>query len=413
MPPTAPPTAPPPTSPAASLAALRFAATLAEDALAGKPLDDAAALSLLEDFPTKPTLSERGTNPPATIPLPALLAAAHAVRSHYYGNQVRVHVLNNAQNGHCPEDCSYCTQAKTSTADIHPYPIKSSDEMLAEARAAHAAGAHRYCMVFAGRGLENPKSSRLKQLTDAVKRIKAEVPVEVCVSAGLLSEAAAADLADAGVDRYNHNLNTSPRNYATICSTHTYEDRQNTLAAARSQGLSLCSGVIVGMGETREELVALARSLRDLNAESIPVNFLLPFEGNRMNRPVNLTPTYCLRVLCLFRLMCPSAEVRVAAGREFHLRSLEPLALQPANSLFLGGYLNARGAAAQKLYQMLTDAGYQLDADAELEDVFAQLQREAAPPSAQRLPPSASPLTQLTTPAIKTTAELRPACSPA
>ncbi|MEM6553090.1 MAG: biotin synthase BioB [Planctomycetota bacterium] len=348
-----------------ALESLRVAQRLAERALADEPVPMEEALGLLRD-------AEREGD--EAIALPALLSAAYAVRSHYFGNKVRVHVLNNAQNGHCPEDCAYCTQAKTSTADINPYPMKSIDEMLGEAEAAKAAGAHRYCMVFAGRG---PSGSRVNQLVTAVGRIKDEVGIEVCVSAGLLKQEQAERLAEAGVDRYNHNLNTSPRNYGTICSTHTYEDRQQTLAAARGAGMSLCSGLIVGMGETREELVDLAVTLRGMEAESIPVNFLLPFEGNLMNRPVDLTPRFCLRVLCLFRLMCPRAEVRVAAGREHHLRSLEPMALQPANSLFLGGYLNAKGGEAKRMYRLLMDAGYELDAEGKASELFEGMSAES------------------------------------
>ncbi len=375
--------------PVKPLESLRLAHDLAEAALADRPLDPAQAQALLVDGES------------AVIELPALVSAAYAVRREHFGDAVRVHVLNNAQNGHCPEDCAYCTQAKTSDADINPYPLKSQDEMLAEARAAKDAGAHRYCMVFAGRG---PSGSRTAKLAEAVKRIKAEVGIEVCVSAGLLDGDKADVLAEAGVDRYNHNLNTSARNYATICSTHTYDDRKDTLAAARGAGISLCSGLIVGMGETRAELVELGRTLHELQAESIPVNFLLPFEGNRMNRPVDLTPRYCLRVLCLFRLMCPRAEVRVAAGREHHLRSLEPVALQPANSLFLGGYLNARGAEAQRLYGMLADSGFTLDADAELTRLMQETAQVATEANG-----SAVPLTcGAAQPQIKSREELRP-----
>jgi biotin synthase len=375
------------------LAGLALAHRLAERSLADAPLDAELAVSLLRDGADE------------AIDLPSLLAAAHAVRSHHFGDAVRVHVLNNAQNGHCPEDCSYCTQAKSSTADINPYPMKSLDEMLDEARAAQRSGAHRYCMVFAGRG---PSAGRTRQLADAVRRIKEEVGIEVCVSAGLLDEAKAEQLAAAGVDRYNHNLNTSARNYASICTTHTYEDRENTLAAARHAGISLCSGLIVGMGETRDELVALATTLRELAAESIPVNFLLPFEGNLMNRPVDLTPRYCLRVLCLFRLMCPRAEVRVAAGREHHLRSLEPMALQPANSLFLGGYLNARGAEARKLYATLRDAGYTLDTTADAAELFAGLDHDPAEASRLDGKPAELTCSGKNGPSIKSMEDLRP-----
>lgn len=302
----------------------------------------------------------------------ALVQAAFEVRCQAFGRKVQIHVINNASNGHCPEDCSYCSQAKTSDVEIEKYPPKPEEEILAEAKLAHDSGAHRYCMVFAGRG---PSERRTETLARIVRRIKATYPIEVCVSAGLLDVSKAKVLQEAGLDRYNHNLNTAEETYAKICTTHTYADRLNTVRAARQAGLSVCSGMIVGMGESAEEVVEVAVTLGELQAASIPVNFLLPFDGTAL--PANpaareLTPDYCLRVLCMFRLMNPKAEVRIAAGRELHLRSLQALALYPANSLFLDGYLNSRGDAARNTLLMIRDAGFEIVSPFDVEALLAQ-----------------------------------------
>lgn len=365
---------------------------LTADALAGAVPDAAAMASLLTD---------------PDIDLMPLLHAAYAVRRHHFGHTVQVHILNNAQNGRCPEDCSYCTQAKTSEAGIEPYAMKSPDEVLAEAERAYRAGAMRYCMVFSGRG---PSAKRTAQLADLVRTIKGRFPsLQVCVSAGLLDEDKAHTLAGAGLDRLNHNLNTSRETYADICTTHTYDDRLNTLRAAKGAGLQTCSGVIAGMGETAEELVEVALTLREINSESIPVNFLLPFEGNVLDTPAGLTPAYCLRVLCMFRFTNPRADVRCAAGREYHLRSLEPLCLYPANSLFLDGYLNGRGAQRQRTYRMIRDLGFTIVSDHDLDDLLED--PDAAPPThPDTAPPQRATITvDGGRPTLKTIDELRPA----
>jgi len=360
-----------------------FYQQLADEALADRAPDQATGLALLTD--------------PAVELLP-LLTAAYTVRRARFGRAVQVHILNNAANGKCPEDCGYCTQARTSEADIADYPIKGEAEVLAEAKRAYEAGAHRYCMVFAGRG---PNEKRTAVLADLVRKVKAAYPLEVCVSAGLLDDAKAQALADAGLDRLNHNLNTSRGRYPSICSTHTYDDRLNTLRSARRAGLATCSGLIAGMGETPAELVELAMELRGLGSESIPVNFLLPFEGNAVKDPAGLTPEYCLRILCLFRLTNPRAEVRCAAGREFHLRSMEVMCLYPANSLFLDGYLNGRGQERRRTYQMIRDAGFEIVSDHGVDDLLAQI-------AADTDPRSCAAVTVDGRPALKTAAELHP-----
>ena len=309
------------------------------------------------------------------VELIPLLNAAYEVRKTFVGKDVSIHIINNAQNGFCPEDCHYCAQAKSSEANIEEYPIKSDDEIMLEAKNAYEKGAHRYCMVFAGRG---PSSTRTNKLADLIKKIKSKYPLEICVSAGLLDTEKAKTLKQAGLDRLNHNLNTSEKNYPKICTTHTYQDRLNTLQAAKTAGLQLCSGIIMGMGEVHADILDVAYKLRDVEAQSIPVNFLIPIEGNQLNQYPDLTPEYCLRALCLFRFINPKAEIRMAAGRELHLRDMEVLGLYPANSLFLDGYLNTKGAKTQKTLQMIKDAGFTIKSDHDLDELLVQPQ-EAQP----------------------------------
>lgn len=292
------------------------------------------------------------------LPLLPLLHEAFVVRERHFGRRVQVHVLNNAQNARCPEDCGYCSQSAISDAPLRPWPWKKREELIAEARAAADAGAFRYCMVASGRG---PTDRQVDYLAEVVREIKAEVPVQICVSAGLLDEPKARRLKEAGVDRLNHNLNTSERHYPEICSTHTFADRVATLEAARKAGLEACSGLIIGMGESDDDIVEVALRLRELEVPSIPVNFLIPIEGNPVYSDGSLTPERALRVLALMRLANPSAEVRAAGGREGHLGALEALALYPANSLFVEGYLTTRGRDARDTYRMIRDAGFEVE----------------------------------------------------
>lgn len=298
-----------------------------------------------------------------------LLALAYRFRCQYFGRTVTVHILNNVQNGMCPEDCRYCAQSASSSAPIEGYAMKSDEEIYAEAAAAHAAGAGRYCMVFSGTG---PSDSRIAHLVRLIREIKHRHHMEVCVSPGVVNTDQARQLKEAGLDRLNHNINTSEKYYRYICTSHTYADRLGTLRAAHAAGLPVCSGVIIGMGEGPEDVYGMARALRDAGAASIPVNFLIPVAGIAIKAAVGLTPEYCLRVLCLFRLMNPSAEIRVAAGRELHLRSLEPLGLYAANSLFLQGYLNAKGAADNRTLRMISDMGFTLTSDIPLEALLSR-----------------------------------------
>ena len=305
----------------------------------------------------------------AEIEILPLLDSAYRVRKKYTGTGVQLHIINNAQNGGCPEDCHYCTQAKSSSTNINNYSVKPDSEILAEAQRAYKSGAYRYCMVFAVRG---PSRNRITRLARIIKMIKSQYPLQVCLSAGLIDQGGAQLLKNAGLDRLNHNLNTSEDHYPNICTTHKYADRINTLSAAQEVGIELCSGLIVGMGESSRDIIEVAKTLRKLGVSSIPVNFLLPFKGNALDAPSEITPEYCLRVLCLFRFLNPEAEIRIAAGREVHLRSMEVMALYPANSLFVDGYLNAKGDSRSRTLQMIKDAGVTIKADQSVEQLLRQ-----------------------------------------
>jgi biotin synthase len=316
---------------------------LARNALAGNAPSEGDALWVLDG---------------PDVELLPLLQAAYQPRHHAFGRKVMVHVLNNVQNGLCPEDCGYCSQNKDSDSAIRKYAMKSDEAILAEAEAAVKTGASRYCMVLSGRG---PTIDRTRRIAGVIKEIKSRWPIEVCLSAGLMGDEHAQILKEAGLDRMNHNLNTSERRYDEITSTHSYADRVATLEAAKRSGIQSCSGLIVGMGEDSIDIIEVAFKLRELEVPSIPVNFLIPIEGNRVRDDGSLTPDRCLRSLCLMRFINPTAEIRVAGGREGHLRSMQPLSLYPANSLFVEGYLTTRGDAVEDTYAMIRDAGFEIE----------------------------------------------------
>lgn len=285
-----------------------------------------------------------------------LVAAAGRLRQKFFGNTVKVNYLVNLKSGLCPEDCTYCSQRLGSKAEILKYTWLKPQEAVHQAGLGVAGGASRVCMVASGKG---PTDRDVDRVATMIGQLKDEHPeVEVCACLGILKEGQAAKLHAAGADAYNHNLNTAESLYPEICSTHTYQDRVDTVGQARHAGLSPCSGLIVGLGENPEQLVEAVFALRDLEADSIPVNFLMPFDGTPLEGTWLLTPLGCLRILALVRLACPQAELRMAGGREMHLRTQQPAALQVANSIFLGDYLTSEGQAAAADLAMIADAGF-------------------------------------------------------
>jgi len=285
-----------------------------------------------------------------------VVAAAFKVRLRYFNRRVKLNYLVNIKSGLCPEDCSYCSQRLGSSADVLKYTWLKPDEVISNAEAGVQAGAKRVCLVASGRG---PNDADITRVSTAIAQFKDKNPdVEVCACLGLLSDGQAERLKQAGTTAYNHNLNTAESNYQDICTTHDYADRAETVSKAKQAGLSPCSGLIAGMGETDTELVDVVFALRELDPDSVPVNFLIPFEGTPLGGEWSLTPQRCLRILATVRFACPDAEVRLAGGREIHLRSLQPLALHIVNSIFLGDYLTSEGQAGARDLEMIADAGF-------------------------------------------------------
>ncbi|MDU2241502.1 MAG: biotin synthase BioB [Paenibacillus sp.] len=287
-----------------------------------------------------------------------LMEAAYRIRRHYYGNKVKLNMIINAKSGLCPEDCGYCSQSLVSTASIPKYPLLDKDTLVAGAREALQRKAGTYCIVASGKG---PTDKELEQVTEAVAEIRSTMPLKICACLGILREEQARKLSEAGVHRYNHNVNTSRANYPSITTTHTYDQRVATVETAKAHGMSPCSGVIIGMGESDEEIVEMALALRELDADSVPVNFLNAIPGTPLERAGRVTALQALRVLALFRFICPSKEIRVAGGREVSLRTLQPLSLYAANSIFVGDYMTTEGQDVSLDHQMIEDLGFEIE----------------------------------------------------
>lgn len=286
-----------------------------------------------------------------------LLAASFRVRRQFFGKTVQLYFLVNAKSGLCPEDCAYCSQSRVATSDIPRYNLLSREKILAGARVAYERQAKTYCIVISGR---TPTQREMDRICAVVPEIKTHYDLKICACLGLLTIEQASRLKACGVDRVNHNVNTDADFYGQICTTHTYQDRINTLRAVRDAGLELCSGGIIGMGETVEDVVRMAIQLGELAVESIPINFLIPIDGTPLARTKLLNPRYCLKALCLFRLSNPCREIRIAGGRELHLGSMQCLGLYPANSIFVGDYLTTSGQPPEADYRMIEEMGFEV-----------------------------------------------------
>jgi biotin synthase len=320
---------------------------LADRVLAGGGVDRDEARAILES---------------PDVELLDLLNAAWRVRHHHFGNTVQLFFLMNAKSGLCPEDCGYCSQSKVSEAEIPRYNLLSAPKLLEAAKLAAERQSKTFCIVISARG---PSEREMDFVCQIVPEIKRQYDLNICACLGLLTPEQAQRLADAGVDKVNHNLNTSERFYREICSTHTYADRVATLAACRTAGLQLCSGGIMGMGESHDDLIDMALELRALSVESIPLNFLNSIDGTPLEGSTRLTPRDCLRGLAMMRLTNPAAEIRIAGGREIHLGSLQALGLYAANSMFVGDYLTTKGQLPEADYKMIEDLGFVITRGAE------------------------------------------------
>ena len=289
----------------------------------------------------------------------SILDAAWRVRREHFGDSVQLYYLKNAKSGLCPEDCTYCSQSKDSTAPIEKYAMLNAERLMEGAKRAFDSNARTYCIVASGRG---PSDREVDHVCNVARDIKQEYGLHICACLGLLRPDQATKLKEAGVDRVNHNLNTSERFHDEIVSTHSFQDRLETLQTCRDVGLELCAGMIVGMGEKQDDVVDVALRLAEMEVASIPINFLHPIDGTPLEGQEDLDPRYCLKVLAMFRLTNPATEIRIAGGRERNLRSMQAMGLYAANSMFVSDYLTTAGQQASDDFHMIEDLGFEITA---------------------------------------------------
>ncbi len=290
-----------------------------------------------------------------------LCEAANRVREACCGNVVDLCSIVNIKSGNCSENCSFCSQSAHHPGDNSPvYGLKSPDEILEQAKAAAAAGAKRFCLVSQGRGIKynSPKSTEFEQILATVRQIIAETDIQPCCALGEVTLEQAQALKDAGVTRYNHNLEASERFYPSIVSTHSWQDRVQTVKNLKSVGIQACTGGIIGMGETWEDRVDLALALRELAVESVPLNLLNPRSGTPLGDRPKLDPYEALKTIAIIRLILPRQIIRYAGGREVVMGELQHLGLQSGiNAMLIGHYLTTLGQAPEQDHAMLSSLG--------------------------------------------------------
>lgn len=290
--------------------------------------------------------------------VPELLTLADEVRAQFCGNGVAVEVLYNAKKGGCSEDCNFCSQSARFASDVEAEPLSSVEGFLEAARDAYERGAAELCLVVAVRG---PSTKLLERVCTAVPLIKQRYPLKVAVSLGILREDQLAKLVEAGVDKVNHNLETSRRYFPSVCTTHTYEERWQTCQLVKKFDLELCCGGIIGMGETVADRIDFLETLQALQPEEVPVNFLNPRPGTPFGDRSLVEPTEALRFVAMARLALPSALIRFAGGREVTLQGLQDLGMRSgASGLVLGNYLTTSGRQDQDDFAMLERLGFEV-----------------------------------------------------
>lgn len=283
-----------------------------------------------------------------------LFAAANRVRDHFRGTKVDLCSIVNARSGACGEDCRFCAQSSHYHTDAPVYDLLELSRIKEAASAARENGARRFCIVTSGRGIENDDD--LKAIGRGLEQVAA-LGLKPCATLGTLSREQLKYLRDAGLHRYHHNIETSREFFPEICSTHTFDERVSLLITARELGLSLCSGGILGMGETMQDRISMAFSLRDIGVDSVPINFLMPISGTPLGNIATIKPLEALHAIALFRMILPDKEIRICGGRS-SLGKLHPLIFQAgADGFMIGNYLTRTGLDPKEDLQMLKDLG--------------------------------------------------------
>lgn len=291
--------------------------------------------------------------------LDTLISYAEKLRRKYKGNKVGIHLLTNARSGNCSQDCAYCAQSCRSSADIDKYRWVSDEKLYKDNDFVNEHHFARHCIGLSGMKFND---SEIEELAGKIRRMKHTV-THLCCSIGFLTEKQAIMLKEAGLDRINHNLNSSRSFYKNICSTHTYDQRVDNIHMLQKLGFEICSGGIIGLGESKEDVVDMLFELKEINPEAVPINFLLPIKGTPLeNKDTSgLTTQYGLKVLSLARLLIPRSDIRCAAGREVYFKGEEKRLLSIVNSIFASGYLTENGQGVKDTIKTIEDAGFTYD----------------------------------------------------
>ena len=284
-----------------------------------------------------------------------LADCANTITRTFNGDTVDVEALVNAKSGRCPEDCSFCAQSSFYDTGIKKYPLLSKEELVKKAARAKEAGATSFCLVCAYR---DPPEKDFQHICEAIKEISSKLDIEVNVSIGFLTLSRARKLKELGVKRYNHNLEAAESFFSKICNTHDFSDRVNTAKIVKEAGLQLCSGGIIGMGESPRQRIELAFSLASLYPEEVPVNILISREGTPLASLKPIEPLEAIKTIAVWRFIMPRTILKIAGGREAHLKHNDRLALKAgANGIITGGYLTTGGNTANNDIAMIKEIG--------------------------------------------------------
>lgn len=277
------------------------------------------------------------------MPLTALMARANRLRARHMGMAMDLCTITNAKSGLCSEDCKFCAQSGRHKTGIAVYPLKSIEQMFQEARQAKANGAKRFGIVTSGNRLTKPE---IDTIAETIKRVRRDIGIGACASLGELEKSEFLQLKRAGLSRYHHNLETSREYFPKLVTTHTFNDRIKTIKAAKAVGLEVCSGGIIGLGESMQDRISMALTLKALKVDSVPINVLMPIAGTRMAHAKPLPNDEVIRTIAIFRIILKDKVVKIAAGRESALKDFQALAFMAgANGMLVGGYLTTRGRA--------------------------------------------------------------------
>jgi biotin synthase len=294
----------------------------------------------------------------STNDIPILAKGANTITRKFNGEVVDIESLVNAKSGTCPEDCSFCAQSSFYNTGISKYPLLSTEKLIDHARNAKNEGSTSFCLVCAYR---SPPEKDFEQICDAISQIKNTIDIDVNVSLGFITPERAKKLKSLGVKRYNHNLETAKSYFSQICTTHDYEDRIHTGKIIKEAGLELCSGGIIGMGESPEQRLELAFSLAELHPDEVPINILISREGTPLMYNHPLTNEDIIKTIAVWRFILPKTILKIAGGREKYFRDNGQYALQAgANGIISGGYLTTGGNTHNNDIKMIKEIGLEV-----------------------------------------------------